>query len=157
MRSRHSKCVATCVQPPLSCMSSLQDACLAFSILQHVPSKSGDGVLAWPFGLFLRASMAFDGRGGCLTRLRYPMGGVDMLLPKGCKRSAVLFRRGDQLPYLPTSTLIRVMMPPTRMSRNSGVGPSVFGISDVDVPNGVGWGSPLGGGHHLTKGPLDLI
>ena len=68
-----------------------------------------------------------------------------MLLPKGCKRSAVLFGRGNQLPYLPTSPLRRVMMPPTRMSWNSGVGPSVFGISDIDVPKGVGWGSPFGG------------
>ena len=66
-----------------------------------------------------------------------------MLIPKGCKRSAVLFGRGNHLPYLPTSPLRRLMMPPTRMSRNSGVGPSVFGISDIDISKGVGWGVPF--------------
>ena len=99
--------------------------------------------------------MAFDGLGGYLTRLRHSMGGVYMVIPKGCKRSAVLFGRGSHLPYLPTSPLRRLMMPPTRMTRNSGVGPSVFGISDIDISKG--GGGPLLVGSPLTKVPSDLI
>ena len=99
--------------------------------------------------------MAFDGLGGYLTRLRHSMGGVYMVIPKGCKRSAVLFGRGSHLPYLPTSPLRRLMQPPTRMTRNSGVGPSVFGISDIDISKG--GGGPLLVGSPLTKVPSDLI
>ena len=100
-------------------------------------------MLAWHFGLFAGPPWRLTVVAVVWPTFDIRWGGVDMLLPKWCKRSAVLFGRGDQLPYLPASPLRRVMMPPTRMSRKSGVGPSVFGISTVDVPRGVGWGGPL--------------
>ena len=143
VRGRHINCVATSVQQPLSCMSSLPDACLAFSILQHVPSKTGPGVLAGHVGLFAGpqwrltvladAWPAFDIRwGGSICSSPNAVSGVRFCLGGGT----------NCLTYPPPPS---VMMPPTRMSRNSGVGPSVFGISDIDISKGVGWGSPFGG------------
>ena len=109
------------------------------------------------FRLVRRASMAFDGRGGCLTRLRNPMGGVYMFLPKCCKRSAVLFGRGDQLPYLPTSPLRRVMMPPP--PDESEFGGRAIGIRNKRRrrPKGGGVGVPFWWGSPPAKSGLQTL
>ena len=43
---------------------------------------------------------------------------------------------GNCLTYPHALSIARVLMPPSRTSRNFGVGRAVYGISEVDVPMG---------------------
>ena len=62
-------------------------------------------------------------------------GGVDVLHHNGCyRRVRCCLRGGNCLTYPPALSIARILMPPSRTSRNFGVGRAVYGISDVDVP-----------------------
>ena len=61
---------------------------------------------------------------------------------------------GNCLTYPPALSIARVLMPPSRTSRNFGVGRAVYEISDVDVS--VGGIYPLFGGSVPTVRQSDL-
>ena len=61
---------------------------------------------------------------------------------------------GNWLTYPPAHSIARVLMPPSRTSRNFGVGRAVYEISDVGVS--VGGMYPLFGGSVPTVRQSDL-
>ena len=112
----------------------LQDVCLAVGLFVRIPVRGcllGLRLVRW-------GSMSLHGLCGCMCHFRYSMGRSRCAPPQRlCIPGAKLFGEGGQLPYLHTAPpSIPRVMPPTRKSRNLGVGRAVFGVSDVDVPRG---------------------
>ena len=144
--------MAICVQPPLCCMASFQDACLAFGMFVRIPVRGcllGLRLVRW-------GSMSLHGLCGGLCHIRYSMGGSRCAPPQRlCIPGAKLFGEGGQLPYLHTAppSIPRVMMPPTE---RFGIWGSGERLSELATSTSQGGENPCWWGHPLTKGQSDL-
>ena len=129
----------------------LQGVCLAVGMFVRTPVR---GCL-WGLRLVRWGSMSLHGLCGGMCHLRYSMGGVDVLRPKGC-----VYRVRSCVGMGPIALLTHRPPPNTkgddatdRKIQILRVGRAVLRISDVDLPRGE---NPCWRGHPLTKGQYDL-